>query len=419
MNVKTHTGRLFPTASQKEQLLKMMRLRNIIWNKLLSIKKKTYEDTKSGMTDFDMMKLLPGLKKEHPELANYHAHAAQVIASQIGQAYRSFFELLKNGDFNARPPGIIDEDKIVSMTFRQDGWLIKDNKIMFSKMDSPIFFKSKEDFAKLHIKEVRIKLINNKWLCDIVEEYEQEQQENKSNKTLAMDLGLKKLATGIDSDGKVIILHNKAKKVSKYFGKQIAKVSKQLSKKTKGSNKYKYLQNVRRKLYRKKNAQVKQTLHIQSKRLANMNYQTIVLGDLSVKELMSKRKKLNKELNNQPNNQTNKQHSNKRIRKSFTESAVDTFRQFLTYKCKGRTEVEEIDERNTTQLNCLTGRKFKKKVELKDRKVQLSDRIIIDRDLNSAINIFKRWESCHLAAMIPPLDFSGVLKKNNLFQEAS
>jgi putative transposase len=426
MNVKTHTGRLFPTVSQKEQLLKMMRLRNIIWNKLLSIREKTYQDTKSGMTDFDMINLLPGLKKEHPEFANYNSKAAQVIACQIGQAYRSFFKLLKNGDFTARPPGIIDEDKVVSITFRQNGWLIKDNKILFSKMDSPILFKSKEDFAKLHIKEVRIKLINNKWLCDIVEEYEDQRQENKSNRTLAMDLGLKKLATGIDSDGKVIILHNKAKKVSKYFGKQIAKVSKQLSKKTKDSNQYKHLQNVRRKLYRKKNSQVKQTLHIQSKKLANMNYQTIVLGDLSVKELMSKRKKLNKELNNQQNNQTNNQqnnqtnnHSNKRIRKSFAESSVDTFRQFLTYKCKGRTKVEEIDESNTTQLNCLTGEKFKKKVELKDRKVQLSDRIVIDRDLNSAINIFKRWESYHLAAMIPPLDFFGVLEKNNLFQEAS
>lgn len=129
-----------------------------------------------------------------------------------------------------------------------------------------------------------------------------------------------------------------------------------------------------------------------------MNYHTIVLGDLSVKELMSKDK------------------SYKGIRKSFSQSAIDTFRQFLTYKCQGKTNVVEIDERHTTQLNCLTGKKFDKKIELKDRTVQLSDNIIIDRDLNSAINILKRWESYHLAALIPPLDLSNVLEERNLFQ---
>jgi transposase len=65
----------------------------------------------------------------------------------------------------------------------------------------------------------------------------------------------------------------------------------------------------------------------------------------------------------------------------------------------------------------LTNKLFQKKVELKDRTVQLSNSIIIDRDLNSAINILKRWESYHLAALIPPLDLSKVLEERNLFQE--
>ena len=399
MNTKTHTIRLFPDASQEKQLRNLMRLRNLIWNKLVNIREKTYQETKKGMSDFDLMNLLPKLKEEQPELANYNSKAAQVIAKQIGNSYRSFFRHIKNGDNKARPPGVVDENKIVSITLNQSGWSFKKNKIVFSKIKDEILFKSKDDITKLIIKEVRIKLINNKWLCDVVTEYEDVYQENKSNKVLAIDLGLKSLATGIDSEGKVIVLHNKAKKKARYFGKQIAKVSKQLSSKVQDSNQHKHLSKVRNKLYNKKNSQVKQTLHIQSKKLANMNYQTIVLGDLSVKELMSKTK------------------SYKGIRKSFSQSAIDTFRQFLTYKCQGKTNVVEIDERYTTQLNCLTGKKFDKKVELKDRTVQLSDKIIIDRDLNSAINILKRWESYHLAALIPPLDISNVLKKRNLFQE--
>jgi hypothetical protein len=45
--------------------------------------------------------------------------------------------------------------------------------------------------------------------------------------------------------------------------------------------------------------------------------------------------------------------------------------------------------------------------------------IIIDRDLNSAINIMNRWFGNHIASMNEPLDFSGVVKKYNLFNETT
>ena len=96
------------------------------------------------------------------------------------------------------------------------------------------------------------------------------------------------------------------------------------------------------------------------------------------------------------------------------------FLQFLKYKCQSRnTNLTKIDEKWTTQLNCLTGKMFKYKIELKDRKVQLSDTIIIDRDLNSAINILIRWFGNHFASMNEPLDLSGVVKKFNLFDETT
>ena len=89
--------------------------------------------------------------------------------------------------------------------------------------------------------------------------------------------------------------------------------------------------------------------------------------------------------------------------------------EFLTYKCQVRnTEVEAINEKWTTQQNCLTGKLFKEKVELSDRVVQLSDSIVIDRDLNAAINILKRYEQNHIALLTAPLDVSSVVNKYNL-----
>ena len=399
MNTKTHTIRLFPNVSQEAQLKHLMRLRNIIWNNLITIRETTYKNTKKNLSDFDLINYLPKLKQDIPELKDYHSKAAQTIAKQIGASYRSFFSLLKKGDKKAKPPKVVDENKIVSLTFNQSGWKFKDNKFTLYKLDSPISYKSKNPIDDLNIKEIRIKFINNKWLCDIVANYDDIYEKNNSNKILAIDLGLKALAVGVDNTGKVIVLANKAKKISKYFMKQIANVSSKISKSKKYSRRNRRLRLVRNKLYHKKNSQVKQALHIQSKMLANMNYHTIVLGDLSVKELMSKEK-----------------NEKKNVRKSFVQSAIDMFRSFLSYKCAGNTNVIEIDERHTTQQNCLTGKRFPKKIELKDRMVQITDDIIINRDLNSAINILKRWESFHLAALIPSLDISNVLKENNLFQ---
>jgi len=146
------------------------------------------------------------------------------------------------------------------------------------------------------------------------------------------------------------------------------------------------------KCYNKKNAQIKQTLHIQSKKLANMNYNTIVIGDLTVKKLMS-------------TDGVNAKKKN--VRKSFNKSNITMFLQFLKYKCQATgTDVIKIDEHNTTQLNCLTGKLFKDKVELQDRTVKLNENVFIDRDLNSAINILKRWEQQHIASVNRPLAIS-------------
>ena len=47
MNIKTHTIRLFPNALQNKQLFNLIRLRNIIWNKLVQAREKTFQETKN------------------------------------------------------------------------------------------------------------------------------------------------------------------------------------------------------------------------------------------------------------------------------------------------------------------------------------------------------------------------------------
>ena len=395
--MKTYSIRLFPSQEQVVELQKLSTIRNRLWNTLVNMEKLEYEKNKKIIHNYELDKTITTLRQT-TDLGLLNSKSCQRVSKEVYSSYQSFFKLIKK-DKSARPPKyIMDTSKYHTLIFNQSGWIIKDDIIIINKI--PLKFKSHKDIANLNIKEIKVKFVKNKWLCDLTlnEEFNYENILQQQNKVLAMDLGLKNLATCIDNKGNVIIIKNKAKKISNYYLKQIAKINSKLSKKTKYSLSYNKLKKVKDKLYHKKNKQIKQTLHIQSKKIVNMNHKTIVVGDLSVKKLM--------EL---PENKY------KKTSKSFGMSNINMFLTFLTYKgFASKTDIMKIDERHTTQLNCLTGKLFKQKVELSDRSVKLSDNVEIDRDLNAAINILKRYQDNHLALMAEPLDVSGVVSRFNL-----
>jgi len=399
--MKTYSIRLFPSQEQISQLNKLSDIRMDVWNTLIDIQQKEYELNKKIFRKFDLINLLPNLKKTtKPEWKELNSKAIQTIASEVSQSYQSFSTLIKK-DKTSRPPKQKELGQYHTLTFNQSGWIFRDNKIIINQ--TPFDYKTNlTNISDLNIKEIRVKYVNNKWLCDIVVNNENKYLDEKLVKTkvLSIDLGLKNLGTGVDNKGDVIILKNKSKKINQYFSKQIDNVKSKLSKKEKGSKNYNKLNQVKKKLYSRKNSQIKQTLHIQSKKLVNMNYKTIVVGELTIKSLMN----------------TEGVNKNKKgIRKSFSESNIDMFLQFLKYKSQNNLiDVIKIDEKYTTQLNSLTGKMFKEKVELKDRIVKLNDNVEIDRDLNSAINIMKRYYDNHLASMTKPLDFSNVIMNFNV-----
>ena len=399
---RTYSVRLFPTRLQIGKLEELSKTRNLLWNEIMAIEEKAFEE-KHLIGEFDLNNMLPALKEEHPEYKTLNSKACQRICKEVYSSYRSFFRLVKK-DKTAKPPRKVEDvEQFHTIAFNQSGWKFIDGNIVrlngitlqYKGMDDV-------DFTTLNVKEVRLKKKNDKYMLDMMHEKQiEEPKEIKTeNKVLAIDLGLKELVTGVDNLGKVIVLKNKAARIDKYFAKEIGKVKSKLSKKQRNSRSWSKLNKTKKRLYRRRNAQVRDTLHIQSKRLADMNYKTIVVGDLSVKKLMSK------EGNNK---------EKKNVRKSFQETSIGRFMEFLTYKCLARhNEVMTLSERWTTQTNCLTGNLFKEKVGLSDREVWLNETVCIDRDLNAAINIMRRYEQCHIALMTTPLDVSNVVARHNL-----
>lgn len=399
---RTYSVRLFPTKEQLGKLEELSKVRNLLWNEIIAIEEKAFEK-KHLIGEFDLNNMLPSLKEEHQEYKALNSKACQRICKEVYSSYRSFFRLVKK-DKTAKPPRRVENvEQFHTITFNQSGWkFIDGNTVRLNGISLQYKGMGSIDFTVLNIKEVRLKKKDWKYMLDVTHELEvEEPKEIKSgNKVLAIDLGIKELATGVDNFGKVVVLKNKAAKIDKYFSREIGKVKSKLSKKQKNSRSWSKLNKTKKRLYRRRNAQVRDALHIQSRRLADMNYKVIVVGDLSVTKLMSK-----KGINSKKKN----------VRKGFQETAIGRFMEFLTYKCLARhNEVITLSERWTTQTNCLTGKLFKKKVDLSDREVWLNETVCIDRDLNAAINIMRRYEQCHIALMTTPLDVSNVVARNNL-----
>lgn len=399
---RTYSVRLFPTKEQLGKLEELSKVRNLLWNEIIAIEEKAFEE-KHLIGEFDLNNMLPSLKEEHPEYKALNSKACQRICKEVYSSYRSFFRLVKK-DKTAKPPRRVENvEQFHTIAFNQSGWkFIDGNIVRLNGISLQYKGMGSIDFTVLNVKEVRLKKKDWKYMLDVTHELEIEEPKEitTENKVLAIDLGIKELATGVDNFGKVVVLKNKAAKIDKYFSREIGKVKSKLSKKQKNSRSWSKLNKTKKRLYRRRNAQVRDTLHIQSRRLADMNYKVIVVGDLSVTKLMSK-----KGINSKKKN----------VRKGFQETAIGRFMEFLTYKCLERhNEVITLSERWTTQTNCLTGKLFKEKVDLSDREVWLNETVCIDRDLNAAINIMRRYEQCHIALMTTPLDVSNVVARNNL-----
>jgi hypothetical protein len=222
--MKTYTIRIFPNKEQIEQLNELSSLRNQLWNILIDKENECYELNKKIRHNYDLDKDITLLRKES-NISKLNAKSCQRISKEIYSSYQSFFKLIKK-DKTAKPPTKIQNiNNFHTIIYNQSGWIVNsENEITINKIK--INYKSHLNLTKLKIKELRLKYVNKKWLCDICIEdivpyYDIITQENK---ILAIDLGLKRLGTGIDNKGNEIILDNKSKKISKYYLKQISKV---------------------------------------------------------------------------------------------------------------------------------------------------------------------------------------------------
>ncbi|HZS75923.1 MAG TPA: transposase [Ktedonobacteraceae bacterium] len=205
--------------------------------------------------------------------------------------------------------------------------------------------------------------------------YEQPEQEHTGGGILALDLGIKTLATGVNEQGR--FYHIGGFKGSRWYNKQLDKIRSKRAKCKKGSRRFKYLSRVYKRVSQRKRNKQQDCLHKASHLIAHrLVERTVVIGDLSQRQMVM-----------QAHTERNKQLH----RAVYNDWGLYSFVQMLRYKCvlSGK-ELVTLDERDTSKICSGCGQK--QSMPLWKRTYRCREcGLVMDRDDNSAVNILMRF----------------------------
>lgn len=404
----TKKVRIFPTKEQEEVLWHLSEQCRLIYNFALAERRKEWE-LNALRDDFDVFPWgkpyysvgynkqqndLPDIKEKYPRYGSVHSKVLQMTLRTLNANYSSFFALRRNGDTEAMPPGFKGKKYFTTMIYNQSGFRIKEQAVtltQFYNNDIPLTFAISEEFGKVY--QVSVFKDRDKYYLSIVHEVPEKAYED-NGVYQSIDLGITKTVTAVNTAGKFFEVKNP--RPDKYWNPVIDSLQSRRDHCKKGSKKQKHLHQSMTKRIRKKSNQIKDIQHKLSRRMIdNTRANTIIVGDLDVKE-MPKSSKATKGLN----------------RATQNTGYLAQFVRFLTYKAQlAGKKVIGIDERNTSKRCYVCGKEHT--MPLWKRTMECDCGNVIDRDRNSSINIMMRFLSQN-AKWQGYQDFLGNLRNTGL-----
>ena len=278
--LKAYKYRIYPTGEQKLYLAKTFGCTRFIYNKMLSDRIKAYEENKDKDIKNIKYTTPAQYKKEYEWLKEVDSLALANAQMNLDKAYKNF-----SRDKSVGFPKYKSKktNRFSYTTNNQNGTIyIEGTHIKIPKLKSKIKIVLHRQFKGL-IKSATIsKTPSNQYYISILVDTENIQIPKNENK-IGIDLGLKEFAICSNGDR-----YENPKHLRK-SEKRLAKLQKDLSRKSKGSNnRYKARLKVA-KLHQKIANQRRDFLHKLSTKIISEN-QVIVLEDLRVKNMLKNRK---------------------------------------------------------------------------------------------------------------------------------
>jgi len=375
--------RIFPNSEQEEVLWKLSEKCRLLYNFALEERLSAWKNGVKGINYYKQQNDLPELKEKFSEYKWVYSKVLQYVLRILDANYKSFFALWKQGNKKARHPKFKGKKYFTTMVYNQSGFKIGKGFVTFSHNYNgvPLLFEIPENFQFENVKQVSISQdsLSKEYSVSIC--YEIDDKEYVDNeKYQAIDLGITNIVTAVNMEGKFIQIKNK--RPDKYWEKRIEEVQSKRDRCKRLSNRwYKYNEQLKH-MKRKCANQIKDFQHKLSKKIVeNTKANTIIVGELDIKQMASKKKG--------KANYKGKRSLNRAIQNTGT---LGRFVQFLTYKAErvGK-RVIRISERNTSKMCCVCGKIHD--ISLSDREMDCDCGNFIDRDKNSCVNMMKRFLS--------------------------
>ena len=354
--------RIYPNKEQQSQIEQTFGCCRYVYNHYLTVRREAYEKDKITVNYYDCCKYLTNHKKENDWLFLVSNAALQQSLKDLDSAYKNFFRGIKQKKKVGYPKYKSKKDNRQSyrVTNVNNAIRIYDNKINLPKLKLVKCRVSKKVEGRILNATILINLagLYDFVLCFTVVEIMSFQ---KTGEDVGIDFGIKDLAV---CSNEIRYPNHKFYNKSE---KKIAKLNRQLSRKSRGSNNRNKARIKLAKAYQKIADQRKDTIHKMTTELVK-NYDVICIEDLNVSGMVR----------------------NHKLAKHINDGSFYEIRRQLEYKTKwyGK-ELVVIDRFYPSSQTChCCGAKYEGTKDLSVRKWTCPEcGTEHDRDINSAINI--------------------------------
>jgi putative transposase len=325
-------------------------------------------------------------KKHDPELNDVYGKLLQEVFFRLDDAMKAFFRRLKNGEKpgfpRVRPRHNFFTLCYPAMYIKIEGKSIrlptggKGKNKQYPDIIATLTEEAPEVFKTVAISRDGRGNYYASFPTEVEEVTLEENEREDKPEILAIDLGIKTLATGINEQGRVYHIggFNKGKR---WYNKQLDKIRSKRDKCKKKSRRYIRLSKTYKRVSEKKQNKQKDSLHKASNLISHkLVERTVVVGDLSQRQMVTREHvERNKNLN----------------RSVYNDWGLYGFLQMLIYKCKKNgKDLVIIDERNTSKMCSGCGNLQKMPLHKRTYCCPVCG-MVMDRDENSSVNILARY----------------------------
>ena len=356
---KCYRVRIYPNKQQEELIQKTFGCCRFVYNYYLNKRITMWKENEVTFNYYDCSRDLTQLKKELSWLSEVDDSALRVSLKNLDTAYKNYFNKYSNfPKFKSKK----NNYKSYTTKYTHKNIYIKDNYIRIPKLNL-VKFRDKRDIQGRILGVTISQVPSGKYYASICCDDVVIQQYPKTNKEIGLDLGIKDFV--ITSEG---VKYDNPKYLKQSLDK-LAKLQRELSRKTKGSSNWNKARIKVARQYEKIANQRRDYLNKLTTELINGN-DVICIEDLDIKEMIQENK------------------SN--MRRNISDVSWYEFTRELQYKADwyGK-EVIKVDRYfASSQICSCCGVKSPITKNLSVRKWECPNcNAILDRDINSAINI--------------------------------